>query len=415
MTSILLRITRLQTWRELAYLLLGGALSIVAFVVLVVGVSVGFGLLVTLIGIPVLLATAYANRGLAWLERRRAALVLGAPIEQSYRRPRRKGILARVTTVATDPQTWKDAAWMLVLSVVGFAGFIAAIVLWSVALWAVTYPLYWWILPHDALAEFGDGHTIDTWPLALALGAVGIPLLVVAPWICAGFAYGEAALARVLLAPGAGERRVGELTRTRAAAADAQASELRRVERDLHDGAQARMVAVTMDLGLAREKLDSDPATARELVEAAHGEATTAIAELRRLVAGIAPAVLADRGLDAALSSLVATCRVPVSVDIHLPERVPPAVEVAAYFVVAESLVNVQKHAAAGHARVHVRVQDGRLIVEVQDDGSGGADSAAGSGLVGLRQRVEALDGTLSVASPAGGPTLVRAEIPCAS
>jgi signal transduction histidine kinase len=227
-------------------------------------------------------------------------------------------------------------------------------------------------------------------------------------------ATGQARLARLLLSPGAGERRVGELTRTRAAAVDAQATELRRIERDLHDGAQARMVAVTMDLGLAREKLDTDPAAARELLDAAHAEATTAIADLRQLVAGIAPAVLADRGLDAALSGLVATCRIPVSVDVHLPDRVPAAVEVAAYFVVSESLANVQKHASATTASVHVRVQGGRLVVEVGDDGRGGADPALGSGLAGLRDRVAALDGTLTVASPPGGPTLVRAEIPCA-
>ena len=169
---------------------------------------------------------------------------------------------------------------------------------------------------------------------------------------------------------------MGELTRTRAAAVDAQTSELRRIERDLHDGAQARMVAVTMDLGRAREKLDTDPAAARELVESAHTEARTAIADLRRLVGGIAPAVLSDRGLDAALSALVASCRVPVSLDVRLGDRLPTAVEVAAYFVVSESLVNVQKHADASHASVHLRRQADRLIVEVADDGRGGPTSA---------------------------------------
>jgi signal transduction histidine kinase len=412
MTTALFRVLRVETWRELAYLQLGGLTSIVAFVVFVTGVSAGLGLLVTLIGFPILLATAFAIRGIAWLERHRAALVFREPIEQRYRRPDRPGVLQRAKSVAVDPQTWKDAGWMIVLSVVGFACWVTAIVLWVVPLWAVTLPIYWWALPDDSI-DLWNGQHIDTSTEVGAVALIGLGLLVVVPWICAGLAHGQAHLARLLLAPGAGERRVTELTRTRAAAADAQATELRRIERDLHDGAQARMVAVTMDLGLAREKLDTDPEAARGLVEAAHAEAATAIAELRQLVAGIAPAVLSDRGLDAALSSLVASCRVPVTVDVHLPERVPPAVEVAAYFVVSEALVNVQKHAGATQASVSVHERSDRLVVEVRDDGVAAA-AAAGSGLAGLRDRVAALDGTLTVVSPAGGPTLVRAEIPCA-
>jgi signal transduction histidine kinase len=437
--SILLRPFRLRTWAELAYLLAGGITGVICFTVFVTLASTGLALLVTLLGLPILVGTAYVDRGLAWLERRRAALVLGAPIDETYRRPDRPGVWRFLATLATDPQTWKDAAWMILVFPVGLVGFVAAVVLWATALWGVTFPFYWWLLPADALPRISDepglpldaaigadlagarqergadAFAVDTWPLALAVGAVGLVLLVVTPWVCAALARLQVALARLLLAPGAGERRVGELTRTRAAAADAQASELRRIERDLHDGAQARMVAVTMDLGLAREKLDADPVAARELIDAAHAEATTAVADLRRLVAGIAPAVLSDRGLDAALSSLVASCRVPVSVDVRLPGRVPPAVEVAAYFVVSEALANVQKHASARRATVDVGVRDGRLVVEICDDGHGGADPALGSGLAGLRDRVAALDGSLTVVSPPGGPTTVRAEIPCAS
>jgi signal transduction histidine kinase len=414
MSRILFRVARQETWLELVYLLLGGVVAVVAFVVFVTGVSTGLSMLITLVGLPILLATAYADRGIAWIERRRAALVLGERIEQAYRRPERSGILSRAKTVAVDPQTWKDAGWMVVLSVVGFACLVATVVLWSIPLWALTLPVYWWILPEDSI-DLWPGEHADAWWEVGVLAALGLVLLVPVPWICAALAHGQARLARLLLSPGTSERRIGELTRTRAAAVDAQAMELRRIERDLHDGAQARMVAVTMDLGLAREKLDSDPEAARSLVESAHAEATTAIAELRELVAGIAPAVLSDRGLDAALSSLVASCRVPVSVDVRLPDRVPPSVEVAAYFVVSESLANVQKHAGATRASVDVRSQDGRLVVEVGDDGSGGADPTRGSGLAGLRDRVAALDGTVTVVSPPGGPTLVRAEIPCAS
>jgi signal transduction histidine kinase len=416
------RPVRLRTWSELAYLLTGLPVGIVTFTVLVTGVATGVSLLVTLVGIPVLVGTAYADRGLAWLERRRAALVLGRPIADPVRRrPGRPGAVAWLKALALDHQTWKDAAWMILLFVVGLVGFVVAVVLWAVALWAVTFPLYWWALPHGALPQVagdGDGFVLDTWPLALAVGAAGLVVLGVAPWVCAPLARGQGLLARGLLGPSGRaelEHRVGELARTRAAAIDAQTSELRRIERDLHDGAQARMVAVTMDLGRAREKLTSDPEGARELVESAQTEARTAIAELRRLVGGIAPAVLTDRGLDAALSALVAACRVPVALDVRLDRRVPSAVETAAYFVVSESLVNAQKHADATHASVHLRLQDARLIVEISDDGRGGAELGAGSGLAGLRDRVAALDGTLVVTSPEGGPTIVRAEIPCVS
>ena len=418
--EIVSRPFRRQTWTELAYLLLGLPVGVVTFTVVVTGVTLGVSLLITLVGIPVLVATAYADRGLAWLERRRAALVLGRPIgDPPYRRPERPGALAWLKALAVDPQTWKEAAWMVVVFAVGLVGFVVAVVLWGVALWAVTFPLYWWALPHDALPQVGgegdDLFAVDTWPLAVAVGACGLALLVVSPWACSLLAQGQARLARVLLGPGAATARVGELTRSRAAAVEAQTVELRRIERDLHDGAQARLVAATIDLGLAQEKLEVDPVEARRLVEAAQAETKEAIGDLRRLVSGIAPAVLADRGLDAALSGLVASCRVPVSLDVRLPERLPEAVEVAAYFVAAESLTNVQKHAEAATASLHARVQDARLVVEVTDDGRGGAAAAPESGLDGLAARVAALDGRLLVTSPPGGPTVVRAEIPCAS
>jgi signal transduction histidine kinase len=414
MSTTLFRFARADTWRELAYLLLGGPMAVAAFVVFVTGVTTGLTLAITLVGLPILLATAYADRGLSWLERRRAALVLGEQIAEAYRRPSGPGILSRAKSVAVDPQTWKDAGWMVALSVVGFACWLAAIVLWANTLLAVTLPLYWWALPRDAI-DLWDGKHLDAWWEVGVVAALGLVALVAVPWICAALAHGQVRLARTLLSPSGAKQRIDELTRTRAAAVDAQAVELRRIERDLHDGAQARMVAVTMDLGLAREKLDADPGAARSLVESAHAEAATAIAELRELVAGIAPAVLADRGLDAALSSLVASSRIPVSVDVRLPRRVPPSVEVAAYFVVSESLANLQKHSRATRAGVRVHSLDGRLVVEVEDNGSGGADPMRGTGLAGLRDRVAALDGTLTVTSPPGGPTLVRAEIPCAA
>ena len=205
--------------------------------------------------------------------------------------------------------------------------------------------------------------------------------------------------------------RVDELTRTRRGALDVQAHELRRIERDLHDGAQARLVALTMQLGRAEARLEEHPEAA-ELVREARGEASAAIAELRDLARGIAPPVLADRGLPAAVEALGARAPIRTTVDASVSRRPPPVVETAAYFVVAESLTNAAKHAGnRARARVSVQDHDGRLVVEIADDGHGGAN-AAGSGLTGLRHRVEALDGTLAVVSPDGRGTTVRAELP---
>jgi signal transduction histidine kinase len=410
---VLIRPVRASTWRELAYLLLGGPASIVAFVVFVTGVSVGLGMLVTLVGIPILFATAYAFRGISWLERRRAALVLRSRIDEGYRQPPRPGVLQRAKTVALDPQTWKDAGWMIVLSVVGFASWIVALVAWSISLWALTLPLYWWALP-DGSIEVGNGHEVQKWWEIAVIAVIGAVLVVGATWLCAGLARGQALAARFFLAPGAQER-VEELERSRAAVVRAEEEERRRLERDLHDGVQARLVALALDLGMARDKLDGgDTDAARELVGEAHDEAKQTLATLRELVRGVHPAILADRGLDAALSALAARSPVPVEVDVEAV-RLPAEVESAAYFVVAEALANVAKHSGATHCDVRIRVRDGNVLVEISDDGVGGARIGAGSGLSGLADRVEALDGSLRVASPEGGPTVVVGEIPCAS
>ena len=213
------------------------------------------------------------------------------------------------------------------------------------------------------------------------------------------------------------EQRVETLEESRQAVLDVEASELRRIERDLHDGAQQRLVMLTINLGLAADKVDSDPAAAKELVVDARDQARLALAEIRSLVRGIAPAILMDRGLVPALSALAGQSPVPTVVLASLPagERASDAVERAAYFVVAEALANVAKHSRAAHAEVHVRREGPLLVVEVRDDGRGGASLQPAGGLAGLAGRVEALDGRLAVTSPEGGPTMVRAEIPAAA
>jgi signal transduction histidine kinase len=239
-------------------------------------------------------------------------------------------------------------------------------------------------------------------------------VVLVTPWVIHGLATASRSLVTGLLGADPTER-VQTLTETRAAAVDLAAEDRRKIERDLHDGVQQRLVTLAMDLGRAKEKLETDPEVATRLVGEAHEEAKRAITEVRDLARGIYPAVLTDRGLDAALSSLASRSPVPVSVHVDLRRRPPASVEAAAYFLVSEALTNVAKHARASRAQVTVRLTpDERLSIVVFDDGVGGADPA-GAGLTGLRDRVRALDGELRVHSPAGGPTTLSVEIPCAS
>jgi signal transduction histidine kinase len=260
---------------------------------------------------------------------------------------------------------------------------------------------------HAAVSSWISATLILTW--ALAGSDQFWPTI---PVVCLAMLL---ALHAVLAAMWGGDEelvaRVDELTRTRSGALDVQAHELRRIERDLHDGAQARLVALTMQLGRAEARLGEHPEAA-ELVREARGEAKEAIAELRDLARGIAPPVLADRGLPAAVEAVAGRSAIRATVDAKLSRRPPPVVETAAYFVVAESLTNAAKHAGSG-ARAHVSIRDGsnRLTLEISDDGRGGADPA-GSGLTGLRHRVEALDGSLAVTSPDGGGTTIRAVLP---
>jgi signal transduction histidine kinase len=247
--------------------------------------------------------------------------------------------------------------------------------------------------------------------------AVGVAALLLAPWIMRVFALLREAMVQVLLGRSREqelEHEVDRLVDSRARTVDAASTERVRIERDLHDGAQARLVALAMDLGRARERLErqGDAGEAATLVAEAHEEAKRALAELRDLARGIHPSVLTDRGLDAALSSLAARSPVPVTLDVDLLERPSPRVEAVAYFVLAELLTNVARHSCAAGARVRVCRSGDRLALEVWDDGVGGADPTLGTGLAGLRERAQSLDGSLQVDSPVGGPTIARAELP---
>jgi signal transduction histidine kinase len=400
---------------DTAYLVLGLPMGILTFTVVVTGWSTALALLITLIGIPIAVATIYASRWLAWIERRRAALVLGAPIPQSYRQPASGRFIDRLKALFGDPSTWKDLGWHLVLLPIGIAGSTIAIAGWGTAFGLITMPAWWHETSGDEpidLALFHVDSTRNAW-IACAIGVVALP---VAAALVRGAAAGTAALAKLVLGMDRREleERVEVLSESRAEAVDVAAAELQRIERDLHDGAQARLVALALDLGMAEDRFQRDPEGARELVEKARGEARLALGELRDLARGIRPALLAERGLGEALGALAARTPLPTTVEAEIDERLPAAVEGAVYFTAAEALTNAVKHAQARNARIRLWRAGGLVHVEVRDDGRGGAEPS-GHGLDGLRKRLAALDGTLDVDSPAGGPTIVHAQVPCAS
>jgi len=410
----------LETWAATGYLVLTLFVGTFWFAVLVTGVSVGLGLVIIWVGLPVLAATLLVARVGARAERALIRATLGVDIASPYRPPRRGSAWQHALALLTDPATWKDLVYLLLLMPLGVVWTVLVTVAWSIPIGLISAPAWYRVPPGAQASLFTVGDTplvvIDTLGEALLALAAGLLLLAVVPPVVRALATGHAAIARGLLGPGGGAlaERVQTLEATRARAMEASAVERRRIERDLHDGAQQRLVALAMDLGMAREKFATDPDAARSLVDEAHQEAKRALAELRDLARGIHPAVLTDRGLDAALSALAARSPVPVDVRVDLDRRPPESVESIAYFVVAEALTNVAKHAAATEATVRVGRGGGRVVVEVSDDGVGGADLHGGSGLTGLADRVAGVDGRLTVTSPPGGPTVVRAELPAA-
>ncbi len=535
-----MRAAALGVLRPLGHLASALVLGPAWLTLLVVGWATGFGLIVTLVGIPVLLGLAHAARGAGDLERWLAAGLLDVRVPRPPRPVWRGAVLSSLRAWVTDPGAWREQAYLLLRFALGvplaavliglIGGGIQLMVAWTYYRWAppdlgiaradtlpeallciplgaaVAFIGLWLVRPAAAawrplartlltMSERGEVERVPREPGAtpalrvqayVTAGIVGVLTLIwllTTPggyfwpaWVAITLALPLAIHAAVAWAPrraparglaihagitgalwlylvliwalstpggyfwpawvaiplaGAvgvhylivrghdqGDRRemaerIDVLTATRAGAVDQQAAELRRIERDLHDGAQARLVALAMDLGMARERLAGDP-DAQQLVAGAHEQAKQAITELRDLARGIHPVVLTDRGLPAALATLAGHSHVPVELDVRTGERPAAAVEAAAYFVVAEALTNANKHSGATRATVRV-LRDGPLLrVSVADDGAGGADRD-GTGLRGLRRRVEALDGVMTVASPPGGGTVVDVELPCGS
>jgi len=372
---------------------------------------------VPVLGMEVLALTTAVVRWRADIERRMGARA-GVPIRRPYLPAPRAEVGSRpwLRWIITDPATWRDMAWLLPGALIGAALGLVTVAIPAYGLIGIgLLPL--WLFLADIWFGYGmfwpTANLAEAWlslPQGLAILTIG---LVVAP-LLRGV---DARFARVLLAPTAAAElrlRVAHLTLTRADAIDAQAAELRRIERDLHDGAQARMVSVGMTIGLAERLVRRDPAAALKLLAEARASSTAALIELRHLVRGIHPPVLAERGLEGAVQALALSLPVRTQVTSHLPGRLDTPVESAVYFAVAEALANMGRHSHARSAWVTINHAEGLLEVEVGDDGVGGADAARGTGLQGIQRRLDAFDGTIAVSSPPGGPTVVTMELPCA-
>jgi signal transduction histidine kinase len=409
-----------RAWRELAYVLLSLPISILMFTYAVTMVSLGAGLLVTFLGVPVLAAALAGCRGIGSVERARARGLLGLDVgEPEPLRLKRQGFMGWVGAVLKSGTSWRALLYSVLQLPWAVLSFTVTVTVWSLGWSLLTYPLWFWVLPtyagQDGIQLYGDEQRaiyLDN-PFEIAVTAgVGLLFTLATPWIVRALTTVDRVMVHGLLGPSRLATRVVELESDRGVVVDTAAADLRRIERDLHDGAQARLVSLAMDLGLAKEKLREDPQAAARMVDEAHGEVKTALQELRDLARGIHPAVLTDRGLDAALSAVASRCTVPVQVEVDLSERPAPAIEGIAYFTVSELLQNVSKHSRATWAAVEVWRSAERLMLQVADNGVGGADLSRGSGLAGLAERLDAVDGILVVDSPAGGPTRVTAELP---
>lgn len=408
------------TWYANTAIGLGLFVGTFAFAVLVSLTSAGAGTIVVGIGLLFFVLGIEGSRFVARIERARMAL--GAPdrpLAHPYR-PLRGGVVELLRAEFADENRWRDVLYVAVNFPLAIIEFVVIVTMWSLSLSLLTMPLWYDTVAGASLPAYLGWLAGHEAPLVAIRALAGAALLPVAASLSQlVMALHRGVVAGLLCTSESRElrRQVETLRESRSAVLDVEASELHRIERDLHDGAQQRLVMLTIDLGLASERIDTDPAAAKQLVLDGQEQARQALAELRDLVRGIAPSILLDRGLVPALGSIAARGPVPTVVQSDLPpgERLPVAVERAAYFVVAEALANVAKHSGARSCEVRCRRVGSRLVVEVSDDGAGGATVQPGGGLAGLAGRVAGVDGTFTVSSPAGGPTLVRAEFPVAA
>ncbi|GIH19891.1 histidine kinase [Rugosimonospora africana] len=403
--------------RELRWLAAGAAIGVPALALVVVAVVSVPATVAAGLGLVMFGAVMWSARQLATVQRRRAAAVLDRQIPDPYA-ALPADLPARFRVALRDPGTWRDLAWLPCQFFVGLAGLVLPVALWLGGIECLIAPGLRVLLPEPtgfdpAVLELTGRSGPWTWALVPA----GVGLAAIAYRLPRYLIRAQAWLAAALLGPTSAAglaARVDRLTATRAATVDASATELRRIERDLHDGAQARLVALAMHLGVAEDVIDADPTGAKALLAEARAGAGAALTELRDLVRGIHPPVLADRGLAAAVEALALSSPVPVELDLRLDRRLAAPVESAAYFATAEALTNAIRHGGGGRVRVCLVDAATVLRVVVRDDGRGGADPSLGTGLLGIRRRLSAFDGRLRISSPPGGPTVLDMELPCA-
>jgi signal transduction histidine kinase len=417
--------------RELMYCGFGGLAGLATFwitvVLLLAGLTISVSIIGTVVGLVLITMTLRVSRRLGSLHRRLLRRTLGRQVEAPPPFQPGTGILNRVDRRLRDRPAWR-AVWYALIKLPVSAVQLYAVALTAFGLADLAYPAIWLLFrnhhggslsPMVAVVPvpFGGNIRVGSWLGAFPAALAGAACVVAAAWLARGINAADARLVRGLLGPSSMAERVSELERTRALAVDDSAAALRRVERDLHDGAQMRLAALAMNLGMAREKLGdddqtADSATVRELIDAAHRNAVDALADLRDLARGIHPPVL-DNGLASALATLSASSAIPVTVSADIGTRPAPAIETIAYFCAAELIANATKHSYANQIKIDIHTERaGVLVLVVSDDGIGGADAGRGSGLSGLGQRVSTVDGRINVASPAGGPTTVTVELP---
>ena len=420
-----------RVWAEFGYAVAGLPLAVAGFAVTVATLAFGIGYAVTFVGLPLIAVGSIITRWFGAASRGLARRLLGLRVAAPAPLVTRPGFLGWLRSQLTDVVAWRARAYLLLKFPVAVGAFVAAATFWAVGVAYTLAPLAWALGLERVMVRNGNGvrqsvmnvdygsFYFNTWPRMWLLFAQGVIVLLIAPWAVRAVLAVDRWLITGLLGPVSLAERVHDLEQTRAQAVDDSAARLRSIERDLHDGAQAQMVAVAMKLGLAREKLTGGPATAGEpdvrraleLVETAQRTAREAINDLRDLARGIHPPVL-DTGLGPALSTLAARSAVPVELVVDIPQRPSAAIETIGYFCAAELLANVAKHSGARRAVVEAVHVPGLLRLRVSDDGTGGARMAAGSGLRGLAERARTVDGRIDVNSPPGGPTVVTVELP---
>ncbi|WP_157245575.1 sensor histidine kinase [Nonomuraea typhae] len=401
------------------YTIVGFPTAVIAFVLMVAGFAAGLGTAVVWIGLPILAGTLMLARAFAEGERGWLSDVLGRPpVRPRYKpAPEGAGRIRRMVHPITTGQSWLDLLHGILNFPLAILSFVITVVFWFLPIAGLTYPIYGVItsnIPNSQelpeLLGLGKGYLINS-IFYVGVGLAGVVLL---PFMTRVAALLRAALGRVLLTGVAElQERIEDLSQSRSAAVSAEATALRKLERDIHDGPQQRLVSLAMELSRAQRQMQKDPAAAEVTIKEAISATRETLDELRALSRGIAPPILSDRGLAPALAALAGRCTVPVDLDVQTAERYQAAVENAIYFVCAETLTNVAKHSRAQSCTIQLVRTGDTLMLIIGDDGVGGAHVAKGHGLAGLADRLRAVDGELTVQSPDGGPTLIVAEVPC--